>query len=54
VRVQHVTGVQVNLGSTATPLPVYRRDYVRIAAWLFAVLFGPTLIALAVILVTNH
>jgi hypothetical protein len=38
----------IDLGSSVTPPPAYRRDYVRIAAWLFAVLFGPALVALAV------
>jgi hypothetical protein len=30
--------------------PEYRRDYVKLAAWVFAVLFGPALAALAVLL----
>jgi hypothetical protein len=30
------------------PCPGYRHDYVKLAAWLFAVLFGPALVALAI------
>jgi hypothetical protein len=32
------------------PCPEYRRDYVKLAAWLFAFLFGPALVALAILL----
>jgi hypothetical protein len=28
--------------------PEHRRDYVKLAAWVFAVLFGPVLVALGV------
>jgi hypothetical protein len=30
--------------------PEYGRDYVKLAAWIFALLFGPALVALAVLL----
>jgi hypothetical protein len=30
--------------------PEFQRDYVRLAAWVFAVLFGPALAAMAVLL----
>ena len=33
------------------PWPVPRRDYVRVAAWVFAFFFGPALAALAVLMV---
>jgi hypothetical protein len=32
------------------PCPEYRRDYVKLAAWVFALLFGPALAALGVLL----
>ena len=32
------------------PCPEYRRDYVKMACWAFALLFGPALITLAVLL----
>jgi hypothetical protein len=33
------------------PCSQARRDYVKLAAWLFALLFGPALVALAVWLI---
>jgi hypothetical protein len=44
------TGVPLNLRPVAAPRPTYHRDYLRIAAWLFAFLFGPALVALIVLL----
>jgi hypothetical protein len=32
----------------APPCPRYHRDYVKLAAWLFALSFGPALIAIAI------
>ena len=51
VEMHSATGVPFNLRPVAAPLPKYHRDYVRIAAWLFAFLFGPLLTALIVLLV---
>jgi hypothetical protein len=36
----------------AQSCPGARRDYVKAAAWLCALLFGPALVALAVLLLT--
>jgi hypothetical protein len=42
---------EVQLGlAEPLPCPEYHRDYVKIAAWVFAFLFGPALVALAVLL----
>jgi hypothetical protein len=42
---------RVQLGvAEALPCPVYRHDYVKLAAWVFALLFGPALVALAILL----
>lgn len=42
---------QVQLGlADAWPCPQYRHDYVKLAAWVFALLFGPALVALALLL----
>ena len=32
----------------ALPCPEYRLDYVKLAAWVFALLFGPALVAIAI------
>jgi hypothetical protein len=53
VGVHSLSRVPLNVGSPAARLPEYRRDYLRLAAWLFAVLFGPAIIALCVILATG-
>lgn len=45
-----MTGVPLDLGSSSAPLETYHRDYLCIAAWLFAFLFGPALIVLVLLL----
>jgi hypothetical protein len=46
------TAFQLDVLSPAGAPPAYHRDYVRVAAWLFAFLLGPLLAALIVLLVT--
>jgi len=44
------TVVPIGLASSEVPTRGYHRDYLRIAAWLFAFLFGPALVAAALLL----
>jgi hypothetical protein len=46
-----IAGVPIDAGPSEAPAMAYRRDYLRIAAWLFAFLFGPALVATIVLLV---
>jgi hypothetical protein len=40
-----------SIAQDASPCPEYRRDYVKLSAWVLASLFGPALVVLLVWLV---